>query len=132
MAKRAAKAKRKKAETVEPRGVELAMGRRILGRALWCQTGPAAEGVAQVLAFSVDPKLRRQGMGGLLLKRVVGEAKSHFARRRKKLRRMWLAVAQKQEIGGRAFLSATGFHHVGTLRDVMRGEDLLLYVRTFD
>jgi hypothetical protein len=32
----------------------------------------------------------------------------------------------------RAFLTAQSFHHTSTLKDVLRDEDLLIYVRAFD
>ncbi len=45
--------------------------------------------------------------------------------------KMWLAVGHKSQVIARAFLTKHGFHHVSTTQNVLRGEDLLVYVKSW-
>jgi hypothetical protein len=43
-----------------------------------------------------------------------------------------MAVEQKRQVNGRSFLMQFGFNHVGTISQLLKREDLLIYMRTFD
>lgn len=98
----------------------------------WHAPANLSEGVAQLLDLSVSPVHRRQGHGGRLLREVIAQASAYYRSRRSKLRRLWLAVEQKQQVIARAFLTSHGFHHIATVKDVLTDEDLMIYSKSFD
>jgi GNAT superfamily N-acetyltransferase len=107
-------------------------GRTVLARACWYLDGDANEGVVQILDLSVADGRGRQGLGTALVGQVLDQAQRALALRGGRLRRVWAAVPQKSRLIGRAFLTARGFHHVTTVSDMLRDEDLLVYQRSMD
>jgi len=98
------------------------------GRACWHYSAP---GIVQILELEIPPARQRQGLAGQLLEAIITQAKSHARRRRQPLRQVWIAVRQKNQILGRAFLTGHGFHHVGTLPKILPDEELLIYLKSY-
>ena len=94
-------------------------GKADIGLARWHETAP---GVVQLIELVVEEKRRRAGVGGELLRAVVKAARP---------RKMWVALGHRSSIVARAFLTRHGFHHVSTTRDLLSGEDLLVYVKSW-
>ena len=110
--------------------IQLMQDGAVVGTARWHSTG--LDGVVQILDLIVAEKLQRVGNGRRLMQAVVQQANLMCAARGQKLRRMWIAVEQKSQIIGRAFLTGQGFHHVGTVEELLKRQDLLIYMRTFN
>ncbi len=110
--------------------ITLREGTQTIGTARW--HAPSSEdGVAQLLELATWPPHQRRGHGRQLLLAVIGQAREHFHSRGLKLRHMWLGVEQKSQVNARAFLTANGFHHVSTVQDLLRKQDLLIYIKSF-
>ncbi len=97
----------------------------------------ASAGVLQLLDLNVIEPHRRRGHGRRLLEKVAIEAKRRAGAGGGDggdggLRRIWCAVGQKTQIRARAFLCGCGFHHVATVQDLLAGEDLLIYIKSYD
>lgn len=107
-------------------------GKQIIGTARWHVVAPPIEGVAQLIEVHVQPPYRRQGHGGRLVQQAIAQAAAFFASRQATFRRVWTTVQQKNQVIARAFLTAQGFHHTATVKDLLRSEDLLIYVRGMD
>jgi len=105
--------------------VVLADGQKVIGQATWFTSG--TDGHASVLQVSVDPNFGRQGHGAAIVKKVIQRAKGHFESRGGRLRRVTINAEQKSQVVGRAFLTKLGFHHVGTLSNVLVKQDLMVY-----
>jgi ribosomal protein S18 acetylase RimI-like enzyme len=103
-----------------------------LATAHWHAPANLSEGVAQLLDLAVSPTHRRQGHAGRLIREVIVQASAYYRSRRVKLRRLWLAVEQKHQVIARAFLTSHGFHHIATVKDVLKDEDLMIYSKSFD
>jgi GNAT superfamily N-acetyltransferase len=112
--------------------ITLADGPTKIGLARWHTASSTAEGVVQLLDLYVEPPHQRQGHGGRLFDEVIAQSAAYFKRHRTDLRRIWAAVEHKQHNHARAFLTAHGFHHIATLRNLYRVQDQLLYTRSFD
>ncbi len=110
----------------------LADGPARIALARWHATSSAAEGVVQLLDLYVEPPHQRRGHGARLLREVIEQATAYFMLHGTKLRRVWAAVEQKKHVNARAFLTAHGFHHITTMGDLYRAQDLLIYTRAFD
>jgi ribosomal protein S18 acetylase RimI-like enzyme len=96
-------------------------------------TVPAIDSaVLQILTLEVDEKSRRQGHAKKLMAEVLKQGTLLCKSRKKKLRKAWILVRQKEQIVGRAFLTGQSFHHVATLPNLLKDEDGLVYVRAFD
>lgn len=121
-------------KTAEPffQSIRLVDGRELLGQARWQCAADPSQGVVQLLALSVSPPYRRQGHGRRLMDAVVGQGMEYFQVRKLRLRRVWVAIEQKRQIIARSFLMQFGFNHVGTVSELLKDEDLLIYMRTFD
>ena len=104
---------------------------KTVGTARWHVRPGAADGVAQLLELTITGRTR-EGYGGQLLAEVTKQARAYFKARGTRLRRMWMAVEQKGQVIGRAFLTDEGFHHVATLQELMHAQDTLLYMKSFD
>lgn len=109
--------------------LRITRGEDELARARWHITG---EGVVQLVELLVHPPHRRKGYAKQLLASVIQQATAHHVARRKRLRRIWVCVAQKTQVLARSFLAGQGFHHMATLSDVLKDEDALTYVRSFN
>ena len=102
-----------------------------VGTARWHVRPGAPDGVAQLLELTITGRVR-QGLGRQLLDDVTDQARAYFKSRGTRLRRMWMAVEQKGQVIGRAFLTEHGYHHVATLQELMHKQDTLLYMKSFD
>lgn len=112
--------------------IRLMEGTKVIGEARWVTSTNADEGVAQVIYLWILPEYGRKGHGRRLMDTVASEARKFYASRGAKPRRLWLAVEQKQQVNARGFLMKFTFHHVGTVKELFKDEDLLIYMRTFD
>jgi ribosomal protein S18 acetylase RimI-like enzyme len=119
------------AQTSFTQRVELLDGKRFVGGALW-HLPAGNEGVVQLVELVVHPDLRRHGHAGALLNEVIAQAKALCRARRQPLRRVWVGVEHKTQVIARSFLTKHGFHHTATIADLLRDQDLLVYVRSFD
>ena len=102
-----------------------------IGMAGW-HCGGGADGVAQLLYLTIDDEVNRQGHAGRLLRAAVEQVQVYHRTRQTPLRRMWIGMEQKAQVKGRAFLTGQGFHHVATVSNLHRDQDLLIYARSFD
>ena len=102
-----------------------------IGAAVW-HLNTVDEGVVQLVELTVDPKLRRHGHAGALLNEAITQARSVCRMKRVPLRRMWVALEQKGQVLARSLLTKHGFHHTSSVTDLLRDQDLLVYVRSFD
>ncbi|HYE19331.1 MAG TPA: GNAT family N-acetyltransferase [Tepidisphaeraceae bacterium] len=112
--------------------IELRDGDRLLARAKWSSNPDTAVGVAQLLELWVAPESRRQGNGRRLMEELTRQAVGYYKARKSRLRRVWAAIAQKRDVIARSFLMRYTFHHVGTVKELLRDEDMLVYMRTMD
>jgi ribosomal protein S18 acetylase RimI-like enzyme len=103
-----------------------------VGQARWMCWGEPGQGVAQILELTVSPAYGRKGHGRVLMNAVTEQALAYFKLRKVRLRRIWMAIAQEGQVIGRSFLMKFGFHHVGTVHELLVDEDLLIYMRTFN
>jgi GNAT superfamily N-acetyltransferase len=94
-----------------------------IGHATWQTT---AAGIIQLIDIQIAPAHQRQGHGTALLEAVLTQANRYF-----KLRKMWAPVAQKSQLTARAFFTSKGFHHISSSSDLLRDEDLLVYVKSW-
>jgi ribosomal protein S18 acetylase RimI-like enzyme len=115
----------------ETASLRLTFAGQSIGEASWTLTGPPENGVVQVLHFAIDEPHRRQGHGGRMMKEVVTQAQRALVAKSSKLRRVWAAVEQKTQIHARAFLTQQGFHHVSTIENLLKRQDLLVYVKSY-
>ena len=110
------------------RSIQLLDNDQPAGRVCW---HPSAPGIVQILELEILSSRRRKGLGGQLLEALIAAAQSHARKRRQPLRQVWIAVRQKSQILGRAFLTDHGFHHVGTIPKILPDEDLLIYLKSY-
>ena len=112
--------------------LRLTTGDQLVAQARWLVNTDPAHGVAQVVEFTVSPDHRRKGHGHFLMEALTTQATEFFALRKSRLRRVWLSLEQKRQVIARSFLMQFGFNHVGTVSELLKREDLLIYMRTFD
>ncbi len=93
---------------------------------------PTRLGAIQIIDVYVEKPHRRKGMGRHLLEAILEQAVEYHRRQRRTLRQIWFPVAQKREIGARAFLAEHNFHHVATITEMLRDEDILIFKRSLD
>jgi ribosomal protein S18 acetylase RimI-like enzyme len=89
-------------------------------------------GVLQILSLEIRVEHRRHGHAKRLLAEVIRQATQLCKSRKKKLRKAWMLLRQKNQVVGRSFLTGQSFHHVTTLSNLLKDEDGLVYVRAFD
>ena len=106
--------------------IELFEAEDLIASARWFTT--ATDGVVQLLDIHVSPKHQRQGAGTRLFKRMQREADTFLQTRGQRLRRVFVNAEQKTNITARAFLTGLGFHHVQTISNTLRDEDILVYL----
>ncbi len=109
--------------------VTLSADKALLGQAVWNCSG-SVDGVVQLVSLRVEPAHRRKHLATQLLDAVIAEARRYFKMRGLKLRQVWYGVEQKAQVDGRAFLMHNNFHHVGTIQDLLKGQDLLIYKKS--
>ena len=112
--------------------IDLMDGATRIGRARWQCVNGLAQGVVQILELTVAPRLRRQGHAHQLMEAITTQAGVYFKGGGARLRRLWIAIEQKEQVIARSFLMQFGFHHVGTVKELFKDQDLLVYMRTFD
>jgi ribosomal protein S18 acetylase RimI-like enzyme len=112
--------------------IELREGERVIARGKWASGPDLAVGVAQILELWVAPESRRQGHGRRLMEELTRQAVGYFKARKSRLRRVWAGIAQKRDVIARSFLMRYTFHHVGTVKELLRDEEMLVYMRTMD
>lgn len=106
--------------------IELFDGEQSIARATWFTTGN--DGVVQLLDIRVIPECQRKGVGTGLFKQLQREADRFLRSRGTYLRRVIVNAEQKTHIVSRAWLTQLGFHHVQTLSNTLRNEDILVYL----
>ncbi len=109
--------------------VTLFQGDVPIATAVWNCSG-STDGVVQLVSLRVEPAARRQRQASRLLEAVIKEARTYFQRRGLTLRQIWYGVEQKSQVAGRAFLMHNNFHHVGTVQNLLKGQDLLIYKKS--
>ena len=112
--------------------IRLTIDGRAVGTARWHVRAGSTDGVAQLLELTISPTRARRGHGRQLMQAVYDQASAYFRARKLKLRRIWIAVDQKTQVAGRAFLTGLGFHHVSTVTNLFQDQDALIYTRSFD
>jgi ribosomal protein S18 acetylase RimI-like enzyme len=111
--------------------IQLLDGDRQLGRAIWTGTHPQ-DGVVQIVELWIDPAVRRRGHGRQLFRELISQARQFHQPHKQILRRLWVGVAHKSQVVGRAFLTSEGFHHISTTGGVFQDQDQLIYVKSLD
>ena len=111
--------------------LEMRDGTRTLGRAVW-NVADGSEGVIQILELWIDPAVRRAGHGRQLLHATVEQARLMHKVRKQNLRRLWAGVGHKSQVVGRSFLTAVGFHLIGSTAGLLKDQELLVYVKSLD
>ena len=111
--------------------IEISQGKGRVAHLLWSPGGLAEEGCCQILDMQVAEPVRRQGLGSRLMEQCVSDARAWFDGRGMKLRSLWIAVGHKSSIEARAFLTRHGFHHKGTLSGLTRGQDVVVYIKSY-
>ena len=112
--------------------LKLTIGNQPIAQARWlCSTDPA-QGVVQLLELTVHPDHRRQGHAHRLMEALTQQAQTYFKNQKSRLRRIWTPIEQKYQVIARSFLMQFGFNHVGTVSELLKDEDLLIYMRTFN
>ena len=111
--------------------IELQHNGEVVAVARW-HAPEGTDGVFQVADLHVIEPQRRQGHGSTLLKKVYAEAAELFALASVRPRRVWMVVEQKRHVIARAFLSRHGFQHVSTIAAMYRGQDGMVYQKSFD
>ena len=112
--------------------LKLTIGKDPIAQARWlCSTDPA-QGVVQLLELTVHPDHRRQGHAHRLMEALTQQAQTYFKNQKSRLRRIWTPIEQKHQVIARSFLMQFGFNHVGTVSELLKDEDLLIYMRTFN
>jgi GNAT superfamily N-acetyltransferase len=106
--------------------IELLEGESVIASATWFTTG--TDGVIQMLDIRVEASHRRRRVGTRLFKVLTKEAALFFKQRGGKLRRVICNAEQKSHIVARAFLTHVGFHHVQTIGNTLKQEDILVYL----
>ncbi len=99
--------------------------------ATWSTTGHP-DGVAQIIDLWVTPLERRRGIGTQMLRATVGQIIAYFKVHKRPTRRLWMTIEQKDQIVSRAFLTKHGFHHTGSLSELYKKQELLLYTKALD
>lgn len=102
-----------------------------IGSATW--TIPAIDnGILQILTLEITAPQRRQGHAKRLLLQVLKQGDTLCRLKKRKFRKAWMLVRQKEQVVGRSFLTGQSFHHVSTINNLLKDEDALIYVRAFD
>ena len=107
-------------------------GDRQIGLARWYASANIADGTVQILELSIAPNHARKGHGNQLLDDLIAQCQSYFRARKSTFRRLWMMVEQKRQVIGRSFLTGHGFHHVGSMKDLLVDQDGLIYMRGMD
>jgi GNAT superfamily N-acetyltransferase len=112
--------------------IRMTEGDQAVGTAVWHAATDANDGVVQILDFNIAEPHRRQGYGKRLMAAVATETLAYHRGRKVAPRRLWVLLRQKRHVIARAFFASQGFTHIATVKDLLTGEDGLVYIRTFD
>lgn len=93
----------------------------------------SAHAVQQILHLEVHADHRRRGHATRLLNAAIADAQKLLQSQPNpaKLRRVFAATAHKSHIPFRAVLTGLGFHHASTVPGLWKGEDLLIYIKSY-
>lgn len=111
--------------------IELVLNGQTVGTARW-HAPEGTDGIIQITDLAIHPDHQRHGHGSTLLKKCYAEAYELFAAHGIKPRRVWMILEQKRQVIARAFLSKHGYQHVSTMTALYKGQDGMLYQRSFD
>lgn len=91
------------------------------------------QGLQQILHVEVAGPYRRRGIATRLLQLAFDDARQMLAQlpEPRKLRRVFALTAHKSHIPLRAVLTELGFHHFSTVGGLWKGEDLLVYIKSY-
>lgn len=103
-----------------------------LGHARWHVAGDGHDGVVQILDLTVGINHRRQRHGQTLYDALLAQVRKLFKTHKIRPRRIWMTLEQKDQVIGRAFLTAQGFHHVATIPSLLTGQDAMVYLVSLD
>ena len=106
--------------------IELLEAGDVIASATWFTTG--TDGLIQLLSVEVALDHRRRGVGSRLFAVLLKEANLFFRSRGGRLRRVTACAEQKSHIIARAWLTHLGFHHVQTLTNTLKDQDVLVYL----
>lgn len=84
----------------------------------------------QLLDIHVHPAHRRLGLGQRLFDLALSDARTLIGPDHK-LRRCFTLVPHKAALQYRALLTRLGFHHTSTITGLCKGEDLLMYTKSY-
>lgn len=90
---------------------------------------PAPWAMMQLLHIEVAESHRRQGHGTRLYEQALTDARTLLGT--EKLRRIYCTVPHKSHLNFRALLTRLGFHHTATTTGLLKGEDLLTYIKSY-
>ena len=98
----------------------------------WHARPGEADGVIQMLELHVASERTRQGIGGILFDALVRQGRAYFAKRKTRLRRVWVMLDQKTQMTARAFVNDHGFHHVASVPNLLTNQEGLIYTLGLD
>jgi len=107
-------------------------GETEIARATWHCPASASAGIIQIIELHVNEPFRRRGMGKRIMQDVYKAATAYLKLRKAKFRRAWMAIEQKTQVVGRAFLTSRGYHHVSVINDLFVDQDLMIYIKSLD
>jgi len=114
-------------QTIETTGVGIEPA-----RVVWMCPVDLTQGAVQICDIRVSPDAGRRGVGHALLDDAISQARQLFASQSLPLRRVWIMVAQKTDMTARSFMTQEGFHHIGTISNVLSKQDGLIYSKGLD
>lgn len=97
-----------------------------LAHAIWFTTG--RDGQIQLLHVEVEPNERRRGVGTKLFGLLKREADLFFRSRGGRLRRVHTQAAHVDDIVFRGWLTKQGFHPTNTMTNVLKEQDVMIYL----
>jgi ribosomal protein S18 acetylase RimI-like enzyme len=92
----------------------------------------SSEGAIQILDLTVVPEHRRKGHGSTLILALRAQAIQLGKLTGVPTRRIWISVEQQTQVKARAFLTRHGYHHVATIKELLREQDALVYLLAMD
>src|SRR5438045_3539203 len=82
--------------------IDLMDGATRIGRARWQCVSDLSQGVVQILELTVASRFRRQGHAHRLMEAVTAQAGDYFKTGGARLRRLWIAIEQKEQVIARS------------------------------
>ena len=82
----------------------------------------------RMLHVEVDAKERRRGVGTKLFTLMRKEADLFFRSRGQRLRRIFCYAAHRDDIVFRGWLTKQGFHPTNTMTNVLKKQDVMIYL----